>query len=180
MDLIGVRREEKGTVLVLALVMLVVLAAMAVGAMTTSIQEQRMSMNSLDQNMAFQAAETALRVGEDYLQGFAGTTPPVGTASCAAPCVATPYTTGLPWGTPQADQVTTGGGASFANAVIPPQVIIEDQGLFITGISTMAVGGGYGGSKPPQSRFYHVTAFGSGMTTNSQSMVQSVYAIRAN
>lgn len=62
------RSREQGSALVIALVMLVVLTLMAIAGMqTTSIQE-RMAGNLRDKNLAFQAAEAALREAEMFLQ----------------------------------------------------------------------------------------------------------------
>lgn len=58
---------EHGSVLVIALVMLLVLTMMAVvGVQSTSMQE-RMAGNMRDASLAFQAAEAALRDAEDYI-----------------------------------------------------------------------------------------------------------------
>ncbi|MEZ5488962.1 MAG: PilX N-terminal domain-containing pilus assembly protein [Gammaproteobacteria bacterium] len=63
----GYRGNQQGAVLVFCLVFLVVLTMMAVTGMETSILEERMSGNLRDQSSAFQAAESALKVAENWL-----------------------------------------------------------------------------------------------------------------
>lgn len=61
-------RRQRGVVLVVALIMLLVMTLLAVGAMRSSNLEERMAGNSQDASVALQAAEAALREGERYLQ----------------------------------------------------------------------------------------------------------------
>lgn len=58
------RRREKGVVLMIGLVVLVVLSLLAVGSMRATTLEERMSHNSQDRQIAFQVAEAALREAE--------------------------------------------------------------------------------------------------------------------
>jgi type IV pilus assembly protein PilX len=58
------RRSQKGAALVIGLIILVVLTLIGVQAMRTSIVQERMAGNMRERNVAFQAAEAALRVGE--------------------------------------------------------------------------------------------------------------------
>lgn len=63
------RGKQQGAVLVFCLIFLVVLTMMAVTGMETSVLEERMSGNHRDQSSAFQAAESALKVAENWLDG---------------------------------------------------------------------------------------------------------------
>ncbi|MBK8524726.1 MAG: hypothetical protein IPL58_11910 [Betaproteobacteria bacterium] len=58
------RRREGGVVLVTAVMFLVVLTLLVISMMRTSILEERMAGYSRDWNIAFQAAESALRAAE--------------------------------------------------------------------------------------------------------------------
>ena len=60
-------RQEHGTALVMALLMLLVLTLMGVATMNTTTLEEKMASNARERNLAFQAAESALRAGEDYI-----------------------------------------------------------------------------------------------------------------
>lgn len=61
---------QKGATLIVALVMLLVLTLLAVAAMESSVVEERMAGNALDRNVAFQAAESALRDAETTIFSF--------------------------------------------------------------------------------------------------------------
>jgi len=56
--------QERGIVLVVALVMLVLITIIGMTSIRTLTLEERMASNTYDRNLAFQAAETALREGE--------------------------------------------------------------------------------------------------------------------
>jgi len=62
--------KQKGAVLIIALVMLLILTLLGVSVMESSVVEERMAGNNLDRNIAFQAAEASLRAGEAFIAGF--------------------------------------------------------------------------------------------------------------
>ncbi|MBK8817163.1 MAG: hypothetical protein IPN42_17405 [Methylococcaceae bacterium] len=57
-------RTQSGVVLVIALILLAILSMIGVAGMQTTGLEEKMAGNMKDKNLAFQAAETALREGE--------------------------------------------------------------------------------------------------------------------
>ncbi|MEW6478935.1 MAG: PilX N-terminal domain-containing pilus assembly protein [Pseudomonadota bacterium] len=57
-------RRQRGAVLVVGLIILVVLTLLGVQAMRTNVAQERMAGNMRDRYTAFQAAESVLRVGE--------------------------------------------------------------------------------------------------------------------
>lgn len=63
----GVSAAQKGSALLISLVMLLLISIIAVGAMQSSIMQERMSSNMHDRELAFQAAEAALRDAENYI-----------------------------------------------------------------------------------------------------------------
>ncbi len=70
----GVRRQ-RGTVLVVSLVILLAMTLIGITALQKSIMEERMAGNLKDRNVAFQGGEAGLRVALDWLDGLL--TPPV-------------------------------------------------------------------------------------------------------
>ena len=62
------RNKQRGVVLMIALVFLVIITMLALTALRTNIIEERLAGNSRDWTLAFQAAETALRDGEKDIQ----------------------------------------------------------------------------------------------------------------
>ena len=63
-------KKQRGVVLIMSLVILMVLSLLGVSSMRTSGLQERMSGNARDNQVAFQAAEIALRAGEDYLKSI--------------------------------------------------------------------------------------------------------------
>lgn len=59
---------QKGSALVVSLIMLLVMSMLGLTAMQSTTLQERMAGNMRDRNLAFQAAEAALRVGQDNLQ----------------------------------------------------------------------------------------------------------------
>lgn len=57
-------RTEKGAVLIIALIMLLLLTIIGISSMRGTTMQERMAGNMRDQSQAFQASETALRQGE--------------------------------------------------------------------------------------------------------------------
>lgn len=66
----GIRRQG-GVVLVVALMFMLVMSIVGVAAMQSTLMQERMAGNTRDRNLAFQAAEAALRAGEDASIGGA-------------------------------------------------------------------------------------------------------------
>ncbi|HEV2333233.1 MAG TPA: PilX N-terminal domain-containing pilus assembly protein [Gammaproteobacteria bacterium] len=69
--LLQVRRAERGAVLVISLLMLLVLTLIGLAATRSTTLEERMAGNQRDQQLAFEEAEMALRDGESALQNAA-------------------------------------------------------------------------------------------------------------
>ena len=61
--------RQRGSALITALSILLVLTVLGVSAMSTSALQERMAGNARDAEVAFEAAEAALRAAENYLQG---------------------------------------------------------------------------------------------------------------
>ena len=59
--------RQKGAVLVVSLLILLVMTVLGVAAMGTTTLQERMANNNRQQQVAFQAAEAALRAAEIYL-----------------------------------------------------------------------------------------------------------------
>lgn len=72
----GRRAAQRGTVLIIGLILMVVMAMIGLTGMNTTTQQERMAGNLRDRNSAFQAAELSLRVGEQ--QVINRTFPPAG------------------------------------------------------------------------------------------------------
>lgn len=63
----GLRSRETGAALIVSLIVLLILTILGVAASRMSQLEERMTGNTQDANIALQAAEAALRTGEQFL-----------------------------------------------------------------------------------------------------------------
>jgi type IV pilus assembly protein PilX len=61
-------RRQRGAVLVIGLLLLVILTVLSTSAMQSTALQERMAGNNRDRNLAFQAAEAALRDAEQYIR----------------------------------------------------------------------------------------------------------------
>lgn len=61
-------RAQRGAVLVVSLIILLIMTIIGVSSMKNTTLEERMAGNLRDQNLAFQSAEAALIEGENYLE----------------------------------------------------------------------------------------------------------------
>jgi len=181
----GERRHERGVVLIYSLFIMLILAAIGLAASSTSVFQQRMSGNLLDQDLAFQASESGLRMGEAYLEGL--TSIDRGAAGCdasSAPCVSTinsvnsgVFTSSTVLWT--ATDIYTFPASTFPSGIgevktVPRFIVEYDTNLPDTN-SSLGVGTGV---NIPGSDFYRVTARGTGRTDSAQVIVQSIYARR--
>ena len=67
---ISYRQKERGVVLVVSLIMLLVVTVLAVSSMQGTILEEKMAGNTRDRNLAFQTAESAVREAENFIEGI--------------------------------------------------------------------------------------------------------------
>lgn len=174
---------QKGVVLVVSLMILLTMTLVGITAMRVTVLEERMSGNLRDQNLAFQASESALMYGIEWVrnlpdapdanesgsnkvweEGVLGTSPPMGD-----------------FGDPD-DELDTGYiefGAidnmeepNLLGVVAQPRLVVEESQFIPDDLS-------------PETRatrtgviYYTVTALGYGGSANARSMVQAVVAKR--
>ena len=60
-------RKQRGSVLVIALIFLMVMTMLILASVRGTVMQERMTGNLYDRSLAFQAAEAALREGERYV-----------------------------------------------------------------------------------------------------------------
>ena len=85
-------KQQQGAVLAVSLIMLLLLTMVGITGMQTTSLEEKMAGNTNNLNLSFESSETALRIGETFLNGL--TTHVTGTATCTAPCQDHIYTLG--------------------------------------------------------------------------------------
>ena len=156
---------QRGTALIVAMVMLLVLTLLGVTAVRNTTLQERMAGNLRDSNLAFQAAERALRDGEKFLRS--PTLPPFTGAN------------GLLVMHDQAGEAAfwsaydwAGNGRAAAGVLevaSAPLYVIEE-------LPPVPVAGGSERFGPlPDIGFYRVTAQGVGGTSDAVSILQTTY-----
>ena len=158
--------RQRGAVLITALVILFVLTLLGVAGMQNTVLEERMAGNYRDRQVAFEAAEAALRAGEARM----GTTASFNSLSWDG----SDYTYE---GDPSKDPFTTV-GQTLTDATItaetaqPPVHFIERLPEFDMPKSSLVKGFP---EKPPKIRYYRTTARGWGKTSDTEAILQSTY-----
>ncbi|MCI0400643.1 MAG: PilX N-terminal domain-containing pilus assembly protein [Gammaproteobacteria bacterium] len=162
--------QQKGAVLIVSIIVLLVLTLISVTAMQTTSLEEKMAGNMRNKNLAFQAAEASLRAGEGYLSGatldsFDGTNG-----------LYQPYTGSeqrweiVDWYTPANvrtyDEDLDGGDLNDLASM--PTYIIEE-------LSVEETGGSLEAGTVHDGKLYRVTSRGVGGTANAMVMLQSVF-----
>lgn len=160
------RHRQAGVALITGLIFMVVLTLLALAAMRTTTLEERMSGNARDRDLAFQAAEAALRAGEQVLQG--ATLPAFATGTSYTPRIAA-STLSTYWPThPWATQSVAAWQPEGTNSA--PQYVIEEMGA-----SGGGSGGGLGIGALGDDGVYRVTARGVGRSATTVVILQAVY-----
>lgn len=114
-------RRERGAVLIITLILLVIATLIALSAQRNTALEERMAGNLLDKNLSFQAAEAALRTGESALaSAVAAGTAPALCAAEATTCAAGWYTAASGAQAAIWKRIAWSDGNSVPVAVAPP------------------------------------------------------------
>lgn len=157
--------SQRGAALVTGLIFMVVLTLIVVSAMRGTILEEKMSGNARDADLAFQAAEAALRAGEQELNQ---PTPPVFAATGAYLTVGSRnddyWLNTHDWANDSAVYASVPSGTAAA----PRYVIEELPAVPEAGFSKKA-------GVIPETGYYRVIARGVGGNPNTFRFVQTTY-----
>lgn len=173
MNIPSAAKQQKGVVLVISLIMLLLLTIIGVTAMRTTSLEEKMAGNMRSQSLAFQSAETALRDREAWL-ALQTVEPAVGVNDVHEHGAVDPTPgTEAPWWSEAnvAWWLANGLITSFTptGTATAPYTITEYQ--FVED-SIGALGSG-SVSKPATS-YYTITAKGTGGTDQARVLLQSI------
>jgi type IV pilus assembly protein PilX len=163
--------KQQGAVLVTSLMLLLVMTIIGVTGMQVTTLEEKMAGNMRDRNLAFQAAEAALRAGENVLtQATLPTFSNNGAngmyTSSSNAAIITNITDTATWAA--ANTVVYNGG-NLANIATAPEYIIQQLPSVDGG------GASLDGTSFSTSEFFRVTARGTGGSNTAVAVVQSVY-----
>lgn len=161
-------KKQTGVVLIMSLVILMVLSLLGVSSMRTSSLQERMSGNARDYQIAFEAAEIALRAGEDYIKSISTTadfnvTGTSGKFTARLANATDAWKTETNWSSGKTSPVT------LANVSKHPEFIVEIMDSTYGQIEDLTPGGGSSGVIG----LFRVTARGYGKNPNTRVMLQA-------
>lgn len=160
--------RQRGSVLIVALVMLLLMSMLAIASMRGTVMQDRMTGNMHNHDIAFQAAEAALRAGEAYVEN----SQPLPNITNASGLYDINNSNTPNW---LGSTLSDGNGAftyagSLAKVAQQPEYYIERIATVKpTGSSLEA------GTALPETAYYRITALGYGGTTDSVVVLSSIY-----
>jgi len=173
--------RQQGSTLIVALVFLLAMTLIGVTAMQGTSQQENMASNLRQRNLAFQAAETALRMGENVVQQ--AVLPAFGTAADPGLVMALTPTTdvGAYWLDTYCWEVRP--GCAQANAAVYTGATISEVGqqpLYVVEQlppvpARRTAGDSAKFQSLPDEQYYRVTARGTGSTNDAVAILQSTY-----
>ncbi len=176
--------RQKGIALITVLLFLFIMTLIAMSAMQSGEFQSKASGNLRDQEVSFQAAEVAVRSGENFVLALGALPNPLQIAPCAAPPAAcavvwqleapsapvastTAYVNPAFWNAGQNLQT----GALIPGSNAAPLFVVEHVGQFV---GNSNLGRGTGG--PVINReLFRVTGRGVGSTNNAITVIQTTY-----
>lgn len=166
---------QRGAVLVTALVLLVVLTLLGLAGMQNTILEERMAGNYRDRQLAFEAAEAALREGEARIADtatFHGLKWDGTDGSHEGDGTLNPFDSSAWAGAGYAITVTDSSLTYEINNTDPPRHLVERLPEVELPRSSLVKGFQ---EQPPKIRYYRTTARATGKTPAAEVILQSTY-----
>jgi len=161
-------KQQRGAVLAISLVLLLVVTIIGTTSMQTTTLQERMAGNEKDLNDAFQSAESALRDGEQLIAGSTALgTFATGTQSNAG--LYMPSTGSTERWEDYTNTWASDGSGSAAGDINTSAYIIEELPVDSSTGGTLEAGV----AKPAE--YYRVTARSTGNTATAEVMLQSIY-----
>ncbi len=116
--------RQTGATLIVVLILLLIVTLLGLATLRGTIMEERMTANLNDRNLAFQAAESALREGEALAQ----TRPTIPSSGCTTGVCATPVATDTDRWLDGSFAGWRNGTIALAGPALSPQFFIEYMG----------------------------------------------------
>jgi len=178
--------QQRGIALVIALIFLLILTIFGVTAMSTTALEEKMAGNTKERNVAFQSAESALRLAEDWVsaQLTMPTFPNKGNGLWSISTTGVPSWDQVNWaatGSPEYVAYPGTPGTTVSSGLLygvktQPKYIVEELGEIPEKGGSAVAGTGYGGAGGGKLKVYRITARGTGGNDFAQVMLQSTFA----
>lgn len=176
-------RAQQGMVLVVGLIMVLLITIIGLAAIRGSGLQESMAGNMRDRNIAFQAAESALREGEAIVSPSNAVLPAFGCLDGTGVCTdlsSSPEKSVIYWAATDWKKTAKETTLDFDDVTNPPRYLVEELEVDIGAAaaaegSAIDIGGmmATGDSTP-----YRVTAQGFGISADTEVIVQSTYKRR--
>lgn len=166
------RNTQSGAVLAIALIMLLVLTLLGTTGMQNTIMEERMASNTRDRSIAFQAAESAIRDAETYLQTIVTTGAFNGSAGLFANTQAEPnYQAAATWNS----NLTSVAANNVPGSAAAPRYFIKRSAI-LTGVQGALNIRGYANNKGTGDvTTFRITSRGMGANADSSEVILRSY-----
>lgn len=156
--------RERGAVLIVSLILLLVMTLLGVSSMSSTTLQERMAGNLRDGNLALQAAESALRDGEEFLEqavlpAFTGADGLLQRQDDAGQAA---FWNGYDWSNSRA-------GTALDGVASAPRYVIEELPPL------PAPGGSLKFGALPEVGLYRITARGTGGSDDAVRILQTTY-----
>jgi len=188
------RARQRGAVLVVSLLLLLVMTVLALGASQATRMQERMAGNARDHDLALQNAEAGLRAGERLIDDPTLVAAPAPCSSGRCQVYELNYLTGNlayentqwwddnSWRYERTEDWSTRAGNSTGEigwdgshmASSDPHFLIEEVEEVPDSLTVPPTG------PPPSRMYYRITSAGAGGTAESQVVLQSTFARRFN
>ena len=166
--------KEKGAVLIIGLVMMLLLTVIGLASIRGSDLQERMAGNMRDRNLAFQSAEAGLRTGELKSFGLTGVAVPNANGYFDNLNLSSVIKRPALWGKTDWEAATNSiklADKTISNVADQPRYVIEK---IVVPFDTANQGGGIDAGSPQEDKlFYRVTSRGVGGTTDTEVVLQS-------
>jgi len=175
-ELSAARSGERGMVMFVALVLLLILTLLGVTLARMQTVEERLAQNDANHQMALQTAEAALQAGFDadvsgIYTNFSGGVPGLNTLLNEIDTTNTTLGYNSSWGAPGVNSIAYNGAAlASAPAAANPQYVIEQMASVVPPGCTAGNSGNYGSS---QVSVHRITAHSQGGDGSASATVQT-------
>lgn len=172
--------KQSGSVLIISLIILLVLTLIGVSGMRNTTLEEKMVGHLRDKTLAFQAAEAALKRGEQFFTPLVGTGAFDGTGGQYGPADADPdFWATSTWSSTNSFAYTdailnVATPTALADVASQPRYILKYVGDIAVDTTSLNIGG-YGQQKLGNVSDFRITAKGTGGTENSVVILQAYF-----
>lgn len=170
--------RQRGVVLAVSLIMLLVITLLGVTAMQSTLLQERMAGNVREVNLAFQAAEAALRDGEKVLAALTVRPTTCSTAPCSSSVWARdvllvePAAQTAAWWTANGQEYGADASQEITEGVAADPYFVIEELDFIP--DSLRLGHGV----PVGRHYYRTAAHGVSASETSRSVVESTFVRR--